>query len=34
MRRDAAAAHQFRRNCLALNDLIVDLCRRAQTLSP
>ena len=34
MRRDAAAAHQFRRNCLALNDLIADLCHRAQTLSP
>ena len=34
MRRDAAAAHQFRCNCLALNDLIADLCHRAQTLSP
>ncbi len=34
MRRDAAASHQFRRNCLALNDLAAALCQRAQTLSP
>ncbi len=32
--RNAATARQFRQTCLALNDLIVALCRRAQTLSP
>ncbi len=33
MRSNQAAAHQFRQNCLALNDLIAELCQRAQTLA-
>ena len=28
MRRDPAAAHEFRRNCLAMNDLAARLCER------
>ncbi len=32
MRKDPTVAHQFRQNCLALNDLIAELCQRAQTL--
>ncbi len=32
MRRDRAAAHLFRANCLAMNDLGVDLCTRAQAV--
>ena len=31
MRRDPAAAHLFRANCLAMNDLAAALCERAQT---
>lgn len=33
MRRDLEAAHQFRQNCLAMNDLIADLCQRARECS-
>ena len=30
MKRNAAAAHAFRRNCLAMNDLAAALCERAE----
>jgi hypothetical protein len=32
MRNNKKAAHQFRKNCLALNDRIAELCQRAQAL--
>ena len=33
MRWDEASSHQFRQNCLDMNDLIAELCQRARTLT-